>query len=53
MWVWDDGLEVWGAMTGLAVLLLLLLAVLAWCAHRAAAAVEDDADLAAELQGRG
>ena len=49
---WSDALHMWGAMTGLAVFLLVALTAIAWYAHHKATADEDDADLAAELQGR-
>ena len=51
MWHWQDGLQVWGAMTGVAVLLLAVIAALAWYAHHQGTAEDDDADLAAELRG--
>ncbi|WP_448642345.1 hypothetical protein [Geodermatophilus sp. URMC 63] len=53
MWLWNDwtdALQLWLAMTGLAVLLLALIATVDRYARHRAAAGDDDADLTAELQ---
>jgi hypothetical protein len=54
MWLWNgwiDALQLWLAMTGSAVLLLALIAAVDRYARHRAAASDDDADLAAQLQG--
>ena len=50
MWNWQDGLQAWGAMAALAVVLLVVITALAWYAH-SHAAVDDDPDLTTELRG--
>ncbi len=50
MWHWQDGLQAWGAMTALGILLLVVIATLALYAHHHSAA-EDDPDLVADLRG--
>ncbi|MGX5653680.1 hypothetical protein ACWKWC_02790 [Geodermatophilus nigrescens] len=50
MWNWQDGLQAWGAMTAVAVVLMAVITALAWYAHHHVTA-EDDPDLTAELRG--
>ncbi|MGR7023576.1 hypothetical protein [Geodermatophilus sp. URMC 62] len=55
MWLWNDwtdALQLWLAVTAVAVLLLALVAAADRCAPHRAAADDDDADLTAELQRR-
>ncbi|WP_448640779.1 hypothetical protein [Geodermatophilus sp. URMC 63] len=53
MWLWNDwtdALQLWLAVTAVAVLLLALVAAVDRCAPHRAAADDDDAGLTAELQ---
>ncbi len=50
MWRWQDGLQAWGAMAALGVLLPIAIATLALYAHHDTPA-DDDPDLVAELRG--